>query len=340
MGKPPIGAFIFRLTSACDKKCPVCCNNFDDIWKPGVAAFGALLERFSDIASYWSGPGGKLRPAERCVILTGGEPLLYKSRHGNAPACLFDVLEALERIVPAAKILVKTGGFRSDDRYVPPLFDRIGRRFDHPALEWRLGWNLYQDPEREALDRLVFTVAKILMRQPVVSIETIYDRSNVAATCDLLEQALRVIGINVDAGLLSRPVLRAPENQHRMEIKVAEYCIDLHLGPAYAPSPDQAARGFYAERSSRCDTIHEGVSSVYYDVNLGLMHCNDPFVDARIPALARQGCSIAEDVAELDARFEQLRGHITDAAVMFETRKARCFFCTEFVLNSRSAVPA
>ena len=94
---------------------------------------------------------------------------------------------------------------------------------------------------------------------------------------------------------------------------------------------------FYSEPSSNCEMIDKGTSCFYYDMDMGLIHCNDSFVDARIQPLTCNGRSISDDLALLNDKFDRLRRFIAqEPRTRFESRKDRCFFCTKFVMTDAS----
>jgi hypothetical protein len=325
--------FVFRLTSTCDKHCFLCCNNYEEIKHGDSASFASLRYMFSEIQAYCSSaerPDDSFRPR---VILTGGEALLYRSKDTERH-CLLEVIEAVTNLVPQAKIIVKTGGFRQTNEYQRTLFDRVAHAFPFPIVEWRFGWNLYQDSIENALDRFNCTVVRILSHQHFVDIDTIYDKTSLESTCCALEEGLRQIGINAQDKMLLRFVLDDPNKHRRLAIKINGYTISIDLGPSYAPSRAAAIHEFYSEPSADCETIENGTSCLYYDTNMGLIHCNDSFVDARIHSLNRGTRSVADDLTFLNERFGRLRHFVALTRPRFASRKDRCFFCTRFVMTS------
>ena len=286
-------SFVFRLTSLCDKKCMLCCNNYDEVKQYTVAGFKELLARFAEIRDYSSAPKGhKCHPN---IFLTGGEAFLYKSVSRDGIATLYEVIEAINRMMPQAKIIVKTGGFRRARKYQCALFDRIVHEYPFPIVEFRLGFNLYQDPERSAIDRFVFTIERVLGHQHFICIDTIYDKTNLRDTCRTLAEGLCRLSINIEQDMLLDLILEDPNQHRRIETVRAGETIILDLGPSYPPNKAAAAHEYYTEPSSACDTIDLGTSCLYYDTNMGLIHCNDSFVDARIPSLTLDNRSIAND---------------------------------------------
>jgi hypothetical protein len=291
------------------------------------------VAKFVEIRDYWISLGHVQAARDYRVILTGGEALLYKSRTEGGSARLLEVIEAVRRILPSARIIVKTGGFRPASKFQHKLFNQVSEEFKYPLLEWRFGWNLYQDAPERALNRFVHTILSILSHQKFVAIDTIYDKTNVEDTCQTMEQGLRLIGANLVPGTLLEFVQVDPNKHRRIEIEISDYSIIMDLGPSYAPNKASAVHEFYAEPASNCETIANGVSRLYYDVDMGLIHCNDSFVDARVPSLHRQGHPIADDLAFLNDRFASLKRFITRSNISFDTRKDRCFFCTKFVMT-------
>ncbi|WP_445219347.1 hypothetical protein ACKWRH_03585 [Bradyrhizobium sp. Pa8] len=323
--------FIFRLTTICDKKCMLCCNNYDEIKKYESASFNLLIRKLADVCEYISQHDQRNRAPS--FILTGGEALLYKSRADNGYVNLKHVVAAITSIIPGAKVIVKTGGFRNDNRFQRTLFDSISRTFSFPTLEWRFGWNLYQDEELRSLDRLVCTATRMLNHQHSVVIDTIYDKTNLGDTCAVLEEGLRRIGVDVSPDMISQFVLKDPNTHRRLAIKIAGYTFVLDLGPSYAPNKAATVHEYYSEPSSECEAIHNGVSCLYYDMGMRLLHCNDSFVDALVPPRPCGSHSISEELAFLNGRFEQFRRFLALTGTKFESRKERCFFCTKFVMS-------
>ncbi|MEY9470896.1 hypothetical protein ABH992_003295 [Bradyrhizobium yuanmingense] len=323
--------FIFRLTTICDKKCMLCCNNYDEIKKYESAPFNLLIQKFSDVSERLS--HRDQRTAAPSFILTGGEALLYKSRADSGYVNLMHVIAAITSIIPGAKVIVKTGGFCNDNRFQLTLFDSISRTFSFPMLEWRFGWNLYQDEGLRSLDRLVCTATRMLNHQHSVVIDTIYDKTNLKDTCAALEEGLRRIGMDVNSDMISQFVLDDPNTHRRLTIKIAGYTFVLDLGPSYAPNKAATDHEYYSEPSSECETIHKGTSCLYYDTDMRLLHCNDSFVDARVPPRPCSSYSASEDLAFLNERFEYLRRFLALTGTKFESRKERCFFCTKFVMS-------
>jgi hypothetical protein len=333
--------FVFRLTSLCDKKCVLCCNNYDEIRKNRMASFGDLLARFSEIRDYHLTATGGGDEGGPYVILTGGEALLYKSSRAGAAVTLFDVVAAVRCAVPGARVIVKSGGFRTGATFQRALFERISKAFPFPVLEFRLGWNLYQDDDSEerAVDRFTCTVLRVLEHQPFVSIDTIYDKTNLRTTCRTLEEGLRRLGIGVEGELLLPLILRDANEHRRITIRTAREAIILDLGPSYPPNQAAAARDYYSEPSSECDLIENGTSCLYYDTDLSLIHCNDSFVDARVPSLAIGERPIADQLSFVNERFARLNSHLSHAWGRFKSRQERCFFCTRFVMADSAETP-
>lgn len=327
--------FVFRLTSLCDKKCMLCCNNYAEIKRIGTASFKDLLARFSEIRDYVQSPASDSEDGGPYFFLTGGEALLYKSRQAGATMTLFDVIAAIRCGIPQAQVIVKTGGFRTNGAFQARLFDRIAEAFPFPAVEFRLGLNLYQDEDSEerAVDRFTCTVSRVLKHQRFIPVDTIYDKANLISTCRVLEEGLRRIGIGVKDELLLPMVLQDPNEHRRITIKTARDAIILDLGPSYPPNEFSTVHEYYSEPSSECDLIENGTSCLYYDIDLKMIHCNDSFVDARVPSLAIDGRSVAAQLALVNERFSQLNNYLARRGVRFESRQERCFFCTRFVMT-------
>ncbi|MFI5253091.1 MAG: hypothetical protein ACHQQQ_11750 [Bacteroidota bacterium] len=324
-------SFIFRLTSVCDKKCVLCCNNYDGIKTSKSAQFDRLISKFADISEYYV--SRKRIDITPNIFLTGGEAFLYRSAIKNGTGTLFDVIKAAIEIIPQARIIVKTGGFRSYNKHQRHLFDLIVRAYPRPVIEFRLGFNRYQDTEESALDRFVCTVESVLSYQHFISIDTIYDKENLSNTCNTLEAGLRRMGINVEPNMLLDIVLHDPNEHRRIEIRMPQDAIILDLGPSYAPNKAASVREYYTEPSSACEIIDSGTSTLYYDTNLQLIHCNDSFVDASVPSLRIGNGSISNELEFLNERFSWLNEFIAHENVQFHSRKDRCFFCTKYVMT-------
>jgi hypothetical protein len=326
--------FIFRLTSVCDKKCMLCCNNYDGIKKRRTVPFGALLGRFADIRDYWAEGRHEDR---QYIFFTGGEAFLYRSAGREGTATLCDVIGAAHGLIPRAGIVVKTGGFGKKGKYQRDMFDRISAANPFPIVEFRLGFNRYQDSEEAALDRFVCTVETVLAHQRMIAIDTIYDRTNLPDTCGALEEGLRRIGIGAERNMLLDLVLENPNEHRRIEIRTTERSIILDLGPSYPSSVAAASHEYYSEPSSACDLIETGTSSLYYDTDMGLIHCNDPFVDARVPSMGRRHGSIRNEVTFVNGKLGGLSRFLKREGVRFASRQERCFFCTKYVMTDLGA---
>lgn len=327
-------SFIFRLTSICDKHCMLCCNNYDEIKTAKSAALEDLRSRLAEIRDYRAETDGcASRPY---VFLTGGEAFLYRAPGRGRAETLFDVIQAVNSAIPEAGIVVKTGGFRQANSFQCALFDRIADMYASPLIEFRLGFNRYQDSEEEALDRFVSTVERVLAYQHYIAIDTIYDKTNLRDTCGTLEEGLRQVGIGIRKNRLLEMVLADPNDHRRIGIQASEDSIVLDLGPAYPPNEAATVHEYYSEPSSDCDTIGAGTSALYYDTDMGLIHCNDSFVDARVAPLRLQPRSIASELAFLNARFRQLSVNFAERRTRFQSRQERCFFCTGFVMAAAS----
>jgi len=113
-----------------------CCNNYDEVKQYTVAGFEELLARFAEIRDYCSTPRG-----HECypnIFLTGGEAFLYKSVSRDGIATLYEVIEEINRMMPRAKIIVKTGGFWQARKYQCALLDRIVHEYRSPSLNFGL----------------------------------------------------------------------------------------------------------------------------------------------------------------------------------------------------------
>jgi len=329
----PLTTFIFRVTSTCDKGCVLCCNNFEEIKRFQNVPFNAFLSKIVSIKTYVKdqlelGAGSKAFPY---IILTGGEALLYRSRKASARVTLFELIDAIVTVLPNAAVVVKTGGFEEGHKFQLTLFERISNAFSHPRLEWRFGWNLYQGEER-ALERFVLTAGRIMSHQNTVFIDTIYDATNLRDTFTVMEKALMELGVSGLGDDLVRFVLQNPERHRRIRFLVHEHAIIVDVGPSYPPNEASSRHEYYSESPSECVSIMHGTDYLYYDVDLRLVHCNDSYVDARIPAAERFGCSIGEDHDFLNARFQQLADHLVNTEPVFRSRQERCFFCTKFIM--------
>src|SRR6266536_5616143 len=120
--------FVFRLTSLCDKRCMLCCNNYNEIKRIGTTSFEDLLIRFSEIRDYFIlAAAGDPDQGGPYFFLTGGEALLYRSRRAGVAVTLFDVIAAIRSAISRARVIVKTGGFQPATKFQAGLFDQIAR---------------------------------------------------------------------------------------------------------------------------------------------------------------------------------------------------------------------
>ncbi|OGT06879.1 MAG: hypothetical protein A2103_05320 [Gammaproteobacteria bacterium GWF2_41_13] len=326
--------FILGLTSACDKKCVLCCNNYDEIYKNVALDFDRLGSKLRDMKTFCTSEPFKNRFNSVYIMLTGGEAFLYQQvDQAGETKNLLDVIGAIQAEIPNVRIVVKTGGFFAHHQKVAQLWDRISRDYPYPAVEFRLGFNLYQKQGQSAEERLIDMTQRMLAHQKMAILDTIYDKNNLQRTAETLEKGLQQLDFCVGQNALISLIRKSPEEHKRINMTNKMHKIFLDVGPAYAPNSASAVYDYFEEAPNPCPTIEEYPNYLYYDTALNLVHCNDSYVDARIPPIRLSANTVLEEWLFMKERFERLKQFLLTTQKQFKTRKERCFFCTKYVMS-------
>jgi hypothetical protein len=329
--------FVFRITNTCDKRCATCCcPKSRDTLSPDL-----FEEKLLKIDEYCR--AARVTPL---VMLTGGEPFLYKGIGKNGrPHTVVDLADMVKRLLGGAFTVVKTSGWKKH-----PLLDRrfhqLQLRLGEGAGEVRLGFNLFQHRGAQAEERLSHMIGLLLMHQDTVRIETIYDKENVHHTFAAIEGALRNFDVPRGADLVPpnpeipyRHIVPVRGDQPRPSSVTANgRRIVLDTMPAHSGVGDVEPDRYYEVKcSGLCARVQSGPDHVMYDPDLSVFHCNDAFADHAVPAFpgALFG-SIQEEFLFLERRFAGLSRELTENKVEFRNRREQCTYCTRFFHREES----
>lgn len=323
--------FVFEVTTYCDKKCILCCN--DSVRKKNVMDFAHLMGKLDEIHDFCARK--KFTPA---LVFTGGEAFLYKD--AAAGKTLKDVVDMAKAKFPGAVVYIKTSGF-TENTYLDSLLDSLLKQYPAPELQIRLGINFYQKSGIDMQKRLMHMLEKLLPHQGMLTIDTIYDRDNLARTCEIMELAFDGAGFTaVKNGQLLELIKESPCRHKRLKISNKEHTIYLDMGPSYSPRLESDNCHYFEELiSAPCANIQNGPMSIYYNAGFDLIHCNDSFVDGSVSPIKTGS---ATDLPTIDAqhaflqkRFDELKQFLNSGSKQFNNRKDRCFFCTQFVMSQK-----
>lgn len=325
--------FILGLTSACDKQCVLCCNNYDEIYKNVALDFDRLGPKLRDMRTFCTSELFKNRFDSVYVMLTGGEAFLYKQvdQEGKTRN-LFDVIEAIQAEIPSVRIVIKTGGFFAHHQKAAQLWDRISRAYVYPEVEFRLGFNLYQKQGQGAEERLIDMTQRMFAHQKTAILDTIYDKNNLQRTAEMLEKGFQQLGFYLEKNTLVSLIQKNPEEHKRINMTNKMHKIFLDIGPAYAPNLASAVYDYFEEAPNPCPTIEAYPNYLYYDAAFNLIHCNDSYIDASFPPIRLPVNTVLEEWLLMKERFERLKQFLLTTRKQFKTRKERCFFCTKYVM--------
>lgn len=320
--------FVFEITTYCDKKCVLCCN--DSVRKKSAMSFSALSGKLEEIRNFCAKNGYIPH-----LVFTGGESFLYRDKTPNETKNLKDVIVLAKTKVPNSVLYIKTSGF-TENKYLDLLLNELLCQYNPAELKIRLGINLYQKSGSDTCDRLAHMLDRLLPRRETVPIDTIYDKDNLAKTCSVMEQVLCQFGfISATNGQLLKLIDTDPGVHRRLKVSNGKNTIYLDMGPSYSPRPESDGYSYFEEKiSGPCATIEKGPMAIYYNSNFNLIHCNDSFVDARIsPIDSCQLPSLNDQQVFLQRKFAGLKEFLKKKEMQFKNRKERCFFCTKFVMS-------
>jgi hypothetical protein len=333
-----VKAFVFRITQACNKKCPTCCcERSGDVLDPW-----RYKHKLHDVAAYCS-----REKEEPVVFFSGGESFFYRSREKDGKRIdIAGLVGVTLQVLPRARVVVKTAGW-TRHRVLDQLLNEVEGFSERNKVDVRLGFNLFQNKGVDAVARLQHMVAEILRHQDVMRIETIYDRHNLAKTFDVITEALKEFGFPEGEGL-RRSVTR-PEAYHRFRIPI-EYCnnrgkaasgsgrtIILDTMPAYEGLEGVGSSGFFkADWGGLCPLIEQGPDHILYNPDLSFYQCNDAFADYSRPGFRPEhfGC-VSEEFSFLRATFARLKKDVERKKETFQSKREQCLRCSDFFqLNS------
>ncbi|HBA59224.1 MAG TPA: hypothetical protein DCZ92_00080 [Elusimicrobia bacterium] len=324
--------FVFEVTTLCDKRCPLCCN--DSMSKGAVMNFDVLAGKLDEAREFSATRG--LKPS---LVFTGGEAFLYRENTAAGARNLADIVALAKAKVPGAAVYVKTSGF-SANPYLDGLFDRLAAKYNQDELKVRLGINAYQRSGRDLVERFSHMLEKLLPRQDVVTVDTIYDKANLERTCADIEEVLVRHGfLSAAKGQLFAAVKKDPNKHLRLKFTAGGKELFLDLGPAYTPTGTCGGDCYDERVTGPCATIENGSNALYYNARFDLIHCNDSFVDGSVKPLS--GAALPTMAAQhdfLQKRYAQLKEELK-ARAPFGSRKDRCFYCTKFMMAPRVAEP-
>jgi hypothetical protein len=325
--------FTFGLTTICDKKCLTCCNNYDEIKKTAVVDYDKYLLKLNDIKHFISTSTFRKLFSSVSIALTGGEALLYFWKDkDNTSKNIVDIVKLTHLQLEDANIIIKTSGFCANNSYAIKVFDELSEYLSFPYLDFRFGFNLFQKSGVLAAERLQFTLERILRHQLQASIDTIYNVENLSETYRILEETLNTLGFNVDQGFMNNHILSDPKKRRRFILRDGDKKVSVDTGPAYSPGKMSAHHEYYDATDDGCSIIKSGPNSLYYDPNLDLIHCNDPYIDFSISPMKLSGLSSADQFKFLCNKFAEFKTHMSLNNVKFNNRKERCFYCTKSIM--------
>jgi organic radical activating enzyme len=327
-------AFVFRITTLCNKKCPTCCcETSQKILSPDK-----FKEKLMQISNYFAkNPNGNLT-----IFLTGGEPFLYKTKSDNGETWNLATLIGLVRtLLPKSNIVIKTSGW-SKNTVLDNLLSTIESQRKEENLEVRMGFNLFQNLGVKAEDRLHHMVSLLLKYQNLITIETIYDKINKDETFKIIGKTFSKFLENVEnfgeqivtptaAYIIEFPFFLPPHTRNKNKI-AQKKVIYLWTMPAHSGRIKIDSNQYYdSENAGVCANIQSGATQIMYNTDLSFHHCNDAFADYSNDAFPPNSFnSIEDEFLFLNEKFKKLKRYSAKHP-QFKTKNEQCNFCTKFI---------
>jgi hypothetical protein len=328
-------AFIFRITTLCDKKCPTCCcdkgqNSLDpEKYEEKLMQISRFLEKNPE-------------SDQPTVFLTGGEPFLYKKKSADGTVWNIVRLVKLTRnILPKSKIIIKTSGWKKN-LVLDDLLTEVEDKEKEGSLEIRLGFNLFQNLGVNSKDRLLHMLSLLLEYQNSVMIETIYDKINKDETFKIMGEIFAKFLSNVEnfgdqlvnpaaAYIIEFPFYlatgKSSRNQDAKQKVISLWTMPAHSGLIRTNSNQY----FESENAGICENIQNGPSQIMFNADLSFNHCNDAFADYTNSAFPPDNqSSIEKEFLFLEEKFKKLKKY-TEENPQFKTKNEQCTFCSKFI---------
>jgi hypothetical protein len=297
-----------------------------------------FAEKLAKISSYLS------RRAERhAIYITGGEPFLYKYKDRKRGYFrLMGLVKIIREVIPSAKLIIKTSGWK-EHKVLDEQLESIMALSQQDKIEIRLGFNLYQNNGFNALERLSHMVTLLIKHQKETKVETIYDKSNLVDTVQIIKGALRSINspdfdylkaINSEPTYGRRFIVPCIHFDRMSTAHIAAYrLIRLDTMPAYPTVEEDISGKFYkAEIKQLCQIVKTGPNQILYNPDLSMHHCNDAFADHSIPGIPDSMFKSIEEAFDFFANgFVRLRHYLLSNRINFQQKREQCLFCTKFI---------
>lgn len=319
-----IMAFIFGITNICDKHCEACCNR-----KGGMhnLKFSDFKKKIDDIALYVEKTN-----CQPVVGFTGGEPFFYCDKQEEETYNIKSLLEHTLKVIPECKFIIRTSGWEKNNKF-NSILDCLYRLSKNTEI--RMGFNLFQKNGNDAEIRLRNMIELLLKYQDSAKLDIIYNKKNIEDIISMIEKNLSKYMFPYKG--IREHLLSNPNRPYRFTTKNENSgkTIIIYTYPAY-PAMNQGNKNNFFEDTTSCaicSNIKYGVNHIYYDVNLSVCHCNDPFVDANIPPMSKDKFnSVSEEINYIEQKFEKLKNNFEENKLIFKNKQERCSYCTRKVL--------
>ena len=328
-------AFVFRITTLCDKKCPTCCcDKGQKTLDPDK-----LREKLIQISRFFDkNPSND----QLTIFLTGGEPFLYRKKSEIGEAWnLASLVQLIRTILPKSNIVIKTSGWNKNT-VLDNLLSTVEAIGKEGTLEIRMGFNLFQNLGANSGDRLQHMLSLLLKYQNSIMIETIYDKINKDETFKIMGKTFAKFLRNVEnfgdqivtptaAYIIEFPFF-LPADKASRDQTAEQKVISLWTMPAHSGIIRTNSNQYFdSENAGVCANIQSGPNQIMYNTDLSFNHCNDAFADYSNAAFPpNNNRSIEDEFLFLDKKFKKLRRYL-DKHPKFKTKNEQCIFCSKFI---------
>lgn len=261
MAKPFV--FIFRITSACDKKCEACCNGQQN---PKSIPFEDFIKKLKDMQSFIENE--KLSPV---IGFTGGEPFFYYDANGKKD--IYSLVSEIRERIPSAEVLIRTSGWK-ENVLLDKRFTSLFKLATKAQINISFGFNLFQQQGRQAKERLAHMLSLLLTYQDRIIMDVIYHKLNIAETIDIIEKGLGAFHFRYRG--IGQNILSEPSTPHRFISKhrESEKQIIMNAYPAYNACQQSNNDHFFEDSVSCgiCNEIKFGPTQLFYMDDLSIVN--------------------------------------------------------------------
>jgi hypothetical protein len=282
--------------------------------------FGQYAHKLSQVANYC-----KINALKPILGFTGGEVFLYRSKGGDS---FSDLISHALRVLPDAKIVVKTSGFQKHD-YLDALLEKVLLMMPKEQLLFRLGFSLHQNAGMRGFERLSHMFDKILHYHNRLEMDIIYDKIRMPETFAVISDTLQKHGFApIAADRWFDRVFANPLVTNEISFACGEKRVVITTDPAYKTDACADGLEYYDGTFTKsCMACTNNRTSILYTTDFSVIPCGDPYADFSVKMLPSG--DLEQEVRWLHDRFAAIKPVM--ALKSFKTKREACKFCTKFL---------